>query len=127
MYRIVTAAALLLAITLVACGGNDSEKNPSAQEAALEKQNANVLISKDELAPPFKLPGSCVGSSYKKVMTFIPPETEDEKIAYQTGDVVQYMKYVREIRNIKFAVAGLELLPQINNPSAWLTVIQKSP
>ena len=132
MFRIATIIASLFAIgVLISACPPDTEDTPppldtssSSAAAITPPRTESFVIPPEKLNPPFVVPDTCVGSSYKKVMTFIPPNSVFETKAYESVDVVSYMKYVREIRNIKYALAGVELLPRMQDPSAWLTLIQ---
>ena len=89
-------------------------------------ESADLIIDAGDLAPPFINPDSCVDTSYKRVMTFIRPKNPDEHLVFQTADVVVYMKYVREVRDIKLLVAGGLMLARMHDPAAYAEVIQKA-
>ena len=89
-------------------------------------ESADLIIDAGDLAPPFINPDSCVDTSYKRVMTFIRPKNPDEHLVFQIADVVVYMKYVREVRDIKLLVAGGLMLARMHDPAAYAEVIQKA-
>ena len=81
-------------------------------------------ISPDQFTAPITPVPICVGTSYRKVMTWIEPATEEEKKAHETLDAVSYEKWIREEREKDLAadliITGISVLFGALNPAQAL-------